>query len=375
LTKMLNEYQQSALYLQAERSPFPGIANPQPHQLYRNPQLDIRSRQLGPIFPGHIRVQMIYAGICGTDIHLVNPDLLTGYVQSSAPAYLPDEGRLIGHEGVGKILEVASDVTGLTVCQFVAFESIQSCHACEACRQGQFNQCLNSKLIGMEVNGIFGTVVDIPAILAFDVSRFGNSDRSLQAAACLEPAGVAFLACANAAVSASDRVAILGAGPIGLLTVMLCRLAFGASFVSVVEPSEYRKNLARKWADESLTPDQFKSDHGVFDVLIDTSGDLDLVSASITRLRHNGRVCLLARSGRALVVDSVDHIISSNISIMGSRGHLGGIYERLAALYENGRLPIDEIVTKVISGLSELAEHLKNPRSGYPRQLQSALPL
>ena len=91
---MLNEYQQSALYLQAERSPFPGIANPQPHQLYRNPQLDIRSRQLGPIFPGHIRVQMIYAGICGTDIHLVNPDLLTGYVQSSAPAYLPDEGRL-----------------------------------------------------------------------------------------------------------------------------------------------------------------------------------------------------------------------------------------------------------------------------------------
>ena len=358
---MLNEYQQSALYLQAERSPFPGIANPQPHQLYRNPQLDIRSRQLGPIFPGHIRVQMIYAGICGTDIHLVNPDLLTGYVQSSAPAHLPDEGRLIGHEGVGKILEVASDVTGLTACQFVAFESIQSCHACEACRQGQFNQCLNSKLIGMEVNGIFGTVVDIPAILAFDVSRFGNSDRSLQAAACLEPAGVAFLACANAAVSASDRVAILGAGPIGLLTAMLCRLAFGASFVCVVEPSEYRKSLARKWADESLTPDQFKNDHGVFDVLIDTSGDLDLVSASITRLRHNGRVCLLARSGRALVVDSVDHIISSNISIMGSRGHLGGIYERLAALYENGRLPIDEIVTKVISGLSELAEHLKTP--------------
>jgi 2-desacetyl-2-hydroxyethyl bacteriochlorophyllide A dehydrogenase len=358
---MLNEYQQTALYLQAERSPVPGVANPQPHQLYRNPQLDIRSRQLGPISPGHIRVQMIYAGICGTDIHLVNPDPLTGYVQSSAPAYLPDEGRLIGHEGVGQILEVASDVDGLAAGQFVAFESILSCHFCEACRSGKFNQCLNSKLIGMEVNGLFGTVVDVPARLAFDISRFGDSDRSLQAAACLEPAGVAYLACVNAAVAASDRVAILGAGPIGLLTAMLCRLVFGASFVCVVEPSEFRKNLARKWADESLTPEQFRNGHGAFDVLIDTSGDLDLVAGSIPRLRHNGRVCLLARSGRALVVDSVDYIISNNISIVGSRGHLGGIYERLAALYENGRLPINEIVTKEISGLRALVEHLQAP--------------
>lgn len=356
---MLSEHPQSALYLQAERSPVPGVANPQPHQLYRKPQLDIRIRQLGPISPGHIRIQMIYVGICGTDIHLVNPDPLTGYVQSSAPASIPDEGRLIGHEGVGKVLEVASDVVGLTAGQMVSFESILSCHACEACRSGRFNQCLNSRLIGMQVNGLFGTVVDIPAKLAFDVSRFGNSERSLQAAACLEPAGVAYLACVNASVSASDRVAILGAGPIGLLTAMLCRLAFGASAVCVVEPSEFRRNLARKWADKSLTPDQFKSCDDVFDVLIDTSGDLDLVARSIPRLRHNGRVCLLARNGRALVVDSVDHIISNNISIVGSRGHLGGIYERLAALYESGRLPIDEIVTKVIGGLPALAEHLK----------------
>jgi D-xylulose reductase len=359
---MLNKYQQTALYLQAELSPVPGIANPQPHQLFRNPQLDIRFRQLGPISPGHIRVQMIYAGVCGTDIHIATANPVSGYVQSSAPADLGVGGRILGHEGVGRILDMAGDVNHLRVGQLVAFESILSCGYCEPCRSGRHNQCAYSKLVGMEIDGVFGDMVDLPARLAFDVTAFEESQGGLQAAACLEPAGVAYLACLNARVQPGERVAVLGAGPIGLLTAMLCKLAFGASTVCLVEPLDFRRQFASEWADVCLTPGEFLEDSRIFEVIIDAAGDLGLVAATLHKLSAGGRVALLARNGQPLILDKVDLLITRNISIFGSRGHLGGLYEKLARLYLCGRLPMHLIITKLIHGLDELAEHIMHPQ-------------
>jgi len=353
--------ERTSLILTAEKQPQSGIDNLQSHQIYRNPRLSIKTDVLPPLQNNYIRVKMLYVGICGTDIHIATADPETGYVMSSAPADLDAKGRILGHEGVGKIIDIASNVTHLKVGQLVAFESIQTCGYCEPCRSSKPNQCIHAKLVGMEIDGMFGNVVDLPADLAFDVTAFNQSSGGIQAAACLEPAGIAYLACMNARIQPGESVAVFGAGPIGLLTAMLCRLVFGASNVCLIEPLSFRREYASQWTDAVLAPKDFLKDSRKFDIIIDSSGDLEMVAASLDKILAGGRVGLLARNGKPLSINKVDLLITRNISIFGARGHLGGLYEKLAQLYLSGRLPIHLIITNVIHGLNELYEYIKHP--------------
>lgn len=350
-----------AVLLHADYEPMPGIQKPGTHQRYRNPILSVQKKELNEIGAGHIRLRMMYAGICGTDIHLISADRRTGYVQSSAPADIPASGRVIGHEGVGQIVGIGEGVTHLRVGEIVAPESIISCGHCDICRRGWFNQCRSAKLLGMELDGLFSTYADIPARLAQPIGALANHDDGLKSAAMLEPAGVAYLACDNAKISPGDRVVVLGAGPIGLLSAMLAKLVFGASRVDMVEPMAFRRTLAAEWCDHVYTPEEFSATSHRFDALIEASGALDAAMSYFRRLDAHGRLCLLARSGRALTVDAVDHMITNNVSIIGYRGHLGSIYERLIRLIEAERLPISRLVTGVVSGVSSLHNILQKP--------------
>jgi len=93
------------LLLHADKVPLSGISNPGSHQIYKNPNLTLENRTLAQLHPDVIRVKMLYAGVCGTDLHFTEKNPHTGYIRSSAPANIPPEGRVIGHEGVGRILE------------------------------------------------------------------------------------------------------------------------------------------------------------------------------------------------------------------------------------------------------------------------------
>lgn len=359
---MKSSFERTAILLKADVCPIAGVSNPRPDQIYTNPQLKLQTSSLDELAHGNVRVQMEYVGICGTDIHVATSNPETGYINSSAPAILGQEGRILGHEGVGRILEVASDVRHLKPGQLVAFESIMWCGYCEQCRKGRYNQCEQAQLVGMEMDGLFSNIVDLPAKLAFDVTEFVNSEGGIQAAACLEPAGVGFLACQNARIEPGDKVAVLGAGPIGVLTVMLAKLTFGASLVTLVEPTDFRRNHASQWADICCTPEEFQSSTNKYDALIDAAGDLCAVADSLKYMNPHGRVILLARNGQSMIIDAIDLMITNNISITGVRGHLGGVYERIAKLYLANHLPIHQIITKTIIGLEELLAFIQNPQ-------------
>ena len=150
--------QRETVVVQVDKDPMAGVPFPGPHQLYRHPRLSIQSRQLGELHPDEIRVKMLYAGVCGTDVHLLETNPETGYIRSSVPAEIPPEGRVIGHEGVGQVLEVGANIRHIEPRSYVAFESIIVCHYCDMCRKGRFNQCRQAKLLGMEKDGLFATV-------------------------------------------------------------------------------------------------------------------------------------------------------------------------------------------------------------------------
>lgn len=367
-----------ALVLRAEDVPLPGLAYPGTHQRYRFPHLTIEDRRMGPLAQDHVRVRMHYVGICGTDVHLLQTDSRTGYVRSSAPAAIPAKGRILGHEGVGQIIMVGEAVakatdpvsseTGTTLCagDFVAFESIRVCGQCGPCQRGNFNQCKQACLLGMQTDGLFATVVDIPATLAIKVTSLAAQPSGVLPAAMVEPAGVAWLACHNARVTAGEAVIIFGAGPIGVFCAMICKLILGARRVVMVEPVSQRRAWAQRWCDEIIAPgtalDAVLNDLSEeFDVVIEASGCLDNVRSIFRRVGPNGRVVLLARSGQPLVIDDMDHLITNAISLCGSRGHLGGACQQVMALHEAGRLPLDAVVTGVLPSLERLAEALAAP--------------
>lgn len=352
-----------SVVIHADIKPMRGVVNPGPHQTYVNPRVSVEPRELGDLHPDEIRVEMIYAGLCGTDLHLVESDPDTGYVRCSAPAKIPPEGRVLGHEGVGRIVAIGSNVRHLKPGIYVAFESIIVCNHCSACRRGRFNQCRNARLFGLEKDGLFGTVVDVPSMLAHDVTEFARTDKGLKAVACLEPAGVAFVACQNGKVTPGDRVLVFGAGPIGLFSAMFSKNIFGASEVYVVEPVQFRRNLARKWCDRIFDVDEFfYKNRQPVDVVIEASGQLDNIGKTFSDININGRVVLLARSGVPLVLDNVDHMITNAVLLTGSRGHLGGAFSAILSLYRNGRIPLGQLVTEVVDGPERLAELLNTPQ-------------
>jgi len=347
----------------ADRRPMPGVIEPGTHQTYRNPRVAVEVRLLGELEAGAIRVAMAYAGLCGTDMHLMETDPATGYTRCSAPVLIGPGGRVIGHEGVGRILSVGSRVEHLSPGQIVTFESIIVCHHCDECRRGQFNQCRHARLLGLETDGLFGSVVDVPAQLAHDVTALGSSDRALRAAACVEPAAVAYVACQNTRMTGGDVVVIFGAGPIGLYAAMLSKGVFGASRVHVVEPVHFRRDFASRWADDVHdVEDFFRQPPSGVNVVIEASGVTSNVSRVFRHLGANGRVVLLARSGESLVLSDVDHMITNAIQVAGSRGHLCGAFATILNLCRSGRMELGDIVTRVADGPEALAGLLGSPK-------------
>jgi D-xylulose reductase len=143
---------------------------------------------------------------------------------------------------------------------------------------------------------------------------------------------------------------------------MLSKVVFGASRVYMVEPISFRRTLAQKWSDEVYDIDEF-FDHGPssIDVVMEASGHMDNVRRVFRRLNANGRVALLGRSGEPLVLDAVDHMITNAVSLVGSRGHLGGAFANILSLCQNARISLDDVVTQVVSGPEGLCELLRSP--------------
>ena len=353
-----------SIVLDALDEPMPGVASPSPRQRYRHPRLSLRARPATALAADHIRIQPLYAGICGTDIHLIEQDPESGYVRTSAPAHIPPQGRVIGHEGVARVTAVGSDVTRLKPDDIVSFASVIACGACAICRKGAPNQCQNARLLGMETDGIFAESADIPERLALDVTSLVHDESNLMALACLEPAGVAMLACENAAVKPGESMLVFGGGPIGLLCALIGKQVFGAARVELVEPVATRRTHAAQHVDAVHTLEGFFAETGRrFDVVIEASGHMDNINRVFREIASNGRVILLARSGQPLHVEAVDHMITNAISVMGSRGHLGGALERVLEAYATGALALGSCITGRIEGLDALLAVLKAPET------------
>ena len=179
---------------------------------------------------GEALLQVSAAGICGSDIHG-----FLGHSERRQP------GLVMGHETVATIAELHPSVTGWRRSQRVSFNPLVSCRSCPACLDGKQNLCPDWRLFGMDrLHGTYAELVSVPAS-----QLYALPDSLPEAEAILiEPTAVVIHAFRIALAETPDTMAILGAGPIGALTLVLARLR-GVPRVCVIDQNEERLAVAR----------------------------------------------------------------------------------------------------------------------------------
>ncbi|HTT21082.1 MAG TPA: alcohol dehydrogenase catalytic domain-containing protein [Candidatus Sulfotelmatobacter sp.] len=236
--------------------------------------------------PGEVQVRVEAVGICGSDLHAYSEGAV-----GSTPNIYP---MVLGHEPAGKIVKTGPGVTGVAPGDCGALEPALYCYHCEFCSRGLHNVCANIRFLSSPNEpGFFRELVNLP-IANFLPTPAGIS---FDQATLVEPLGVALHSLYLASIRPAETVAVIGAGPIGLLTIAALRAA-KAGRIWAVEPLEHRRELARLiGADAALEPVEaeaeiLRSSRRGVDCAIDCAAKEDTTGQAIRMTRNAGRVVL-----------------------------------------------------------------------------------
>jgi threonine dehydrogenase-like Zn-dependent dehydrogenase len=325
--------------------------------VYRDPQLRVEERERTTPDPDECLVRVRYAGVCGSDVSLVETDE-DGYVHYSAYADLP---TVLGHEFAGEVVETGAAVRGFETGDLVTAEVTDYCGRCRACKLGHRGHCEHFEQLGFTVPGAFAEYVTVPETLLWDVGplrkAYGDADAALRAAATVEPTTITYHGLfrrAEGVVPGDDHV-YHGIGPIGLTGMNLSRAA-GAGRVVGFEPTAERRAVARDLGFEHVydptAVDPAETVAGITDdgadVHVETAGAVGQTYPAIEdSLAEGASVVHISNATRAAAVD-LRKYQGSAAQLYGAEGHTGqGIYPRVIRLMAASRLDNLGLVTSV----------------------------
>lgn len=265
--------------------------------------LKIKPFNLPPLGPHDVRVRMKAVGICGSDVHYLKHMRCADFVVK--------EPMVIGHECAGVVEEVGNAVKTLVPGDRVALEPGISCWRCDYCKDGRYNLCPDMKFFATPpVHGSLANQVVHPADLCFKLPE----DVSMEEGAMCEPLSVGVHACRRANVGPETNVLIMGAGPIGLVTMLSAR-AFGAPRIVVVDVDDYRLSVAKELgADEIVKVSTDIQDVAAevvqihkamgagVDVTCDCAGFSKTMSTALSATGPGGKVCLVGMGHNEMTV-------------------------------------------------------------------------
>lgn len=237
--------------------------------------------------PGEVVLKVRFCGICGSEVH-----------RFEAGSFA--DGAICGHEPFGVIDEVGEGVEGWRKGERVVVIAYDPCRKCRWCLQGEYQLCLKKDWIGIGVKpGGFAEYVKAYATMLLRVPE-KVSDR---AATLVEPLAVALHAVRSVHINIGDTVAMIGAGPIGLLALQCLKTA-GARAIGVIEATKTRRDMAAKLgADWTFSPETeniglevTKALGAEPDVVFDCAGAVRTLQNAIDLVRPHGKVMLVGVS-------------------------------------------------------------------------------
>jgi L-iditol 2-dehydrogenase len=291
--------------------------------------------------PGEVLLKVATVGVCGSDVHY--------YQHGRIGSQVVERPIIMGHEFSAWIADLGAGVSGLEVGQLVAVEPGISCGQCELCLHGHPNLCPHVRFCGTPpIDGVFAEYTVMPAENCFPLPE-GMSEIE---GAMLEPLGIAIHSVDLGHLKAGQTVAVLGAGPVGLLIAAAAKAA-GASGIYVTEPLAYRRQFALDYvADAAFGPD---SQDIVAEVLKETNGrgvdvafeaagaaDTPQQAAAVTRIGGKVVVAGIPADGQMnMRADTVRHK-GLTIKIVRRMKHT---YPRAIRLVQSGMVDVKPLAT------------------------------
>jgi len=261
-----------------------------------------------------VLIRVRKTGICGTDLHIESWD---PWAAKTIKAPL-----VVGHEFVGEVVEVGSNVTDLHPGDVVSGEGHVVCGRCRHCRAGRWHLCANTVGLGVNRDGAFAELVVLPVTNVWH--HWPGIDEEV--AAIFDPFGNAVHTALAFQVLGED-VLISGAGPIGLMATAVARHA-GARYIVVSEPNAYRRELAaRMGATIVVDPTQrdlrdVQAELGMvegFDVAMEMSGVAVALRTAIANMAHGGGIAILGIPTAEISLD-VNAIVFNQLTLRGIYG-------------------------------------------------------
>ena len=237
--------------------------------------------------PNDVLIKVLKSAICGTDLHIYNWD---NWAQKTIPI-----GLIIGHEYVGHVARVGSEVIEFKEGDRVTGEGHIACGHCRNCRRGRQHICETTIGIGVNINGSFAEYVKVPSNNVMKI----NAEIPDEILAIMDPFGNATHTALSFPLIGED-VLITGAGLIGSMAVAIARFA-GARYVVATETSEYRGNLALKMGANKVVNPLKESlrdamdDLGMigFDIGLECSGAPAAFNQLVEHMYNSGKISLL----------------------------------------------------------------------------------
>lgn len=286
-----------------------------------------------------VLIRVHRTGICGTDLHIYNWD---AWAQKTIPVPM-----VVGHEFVGEIVEVGSNVTDFFPGNIVSGEGHVVCGRCRNCLAGRRHLCAHTKGVGVNRPGAFAEFVALPMT---NVWLFHESIEP-DVAAIFDPFGNAVHTALSFPVLGED-VLITGAGPIGLMAIAVVRQA-GCRYVVVTDVNPYRLELAcRMGATLALdarteriaeAQKQLGMSEG-FDVGLEMSGHPAAFREMLANMCHGGRIAMLGIPSGEMAIDW-NTVIFNMLTVKGIYGR--EMYEtwyKMTVMIQSG-LDIRPVIT------------------------------
>lgn len=287
-----------------------------------------------------VLIRVDRTGICGTDVHIYKWD---AWAQQTIPVPM-----VVGHEFVGEIVAVGSNVTDFHVGEVVSGEGHVVCGRCRNCLAGRRHLCKDTSGVGVNRPGAFAEYIALPMTNVWH----HRPDIDRDVAAIFDPLGNAVHTALSFPVLGED-VLITGAGPIGIMAAAVAKHA-GARFVVITDVNDYRLSLAREIGVTVAhnvagieTLPELQQRLGMkegFDVGLEMSGNPQAFRDLLANMAHGGKIAMLGIPAEPIAIDW-NTVVFNMLTIKGIYGR--EMYEtwyQMSVMLESG-LNIRPVIT------------------------------
>ncbi|EFO15989.1 hypothetical protein LOAG_12517 [Loa loa] len=328
--------------------------------LHGKNDLRMEEREIPVPKSGQLLLKVAVVGICGTDISF--------WTRGEIGPFKPLKPMIMGHECSGIVSGLGPDVKGFIIGDRVAVEPGLPCRKCQLCKRGRYNLCHQMEFFALPpTDGAMRQFVTVDADYCFKIPN----NMSMEEASFLEPLSVGLHACRKAKIGIGNKVLVLGAGPVGLITMMIAK-ATNATMALITDINDQRLKVAKEvGADETLNVNGLSTEDAVRiiveklgeapDVVIECCGVQSSIELAIKSVKDGGTVMLVALGAEYVKVPILE-VVAKEVNLHGVIKY-SNTWPAAIEMIRSGKIKLDKL-TLAHYKLDEALEAFKYAQKG-----------